>query len=332
MKKNFTDFLISLLVIVCSLVLLGALAYALSGWGSRKGGRTVEIDFVDVTGVHLHSEVRYAGAPAGSITAVRLLTFQERTDAGTDEQKRNAVRVTAMLREDVPPIPADVRVSISSDTMLSDKFVALSAGSPDGEKLAAGTVLQGEGSAGLDALLSSAGPLLKTADEALRDVGPLLQKTSDAIDTFDKGIGEALPEVTRLVKGLKDTSDSADGALKRLDKLIADSEGPIKEDLHAVKKMLVQMEQAMGSADQLISRTDRNLGGRMQELSVILDNLKVVSTHAKALTQQLGERPNRLIFSGKAQKLTPEGEIIKSDKPLPAVKAERIPAPAAPRR
>ena len=133
MKKNFTDFLISLLVIVCSLVLLGALAYALSGWGTRKGGRTVEIDFVDVTGVHLHSEVRYAGAPAGAISAVRLLTFKERNEAGTDEQKRNAVRVTATLREDVPPIPADVRVSISSDSMLSDKFIALSAGSPDGE-------------------------------------------------------------------------------------------------------------------------------------------------------------------------------------------------------
>ncbi len=332
MKKNLTDFLISLLVIVCSLVLLGALAYALSGWGSRKGTRTVEIDFVDVTGVHLHSEVRYAGAPAGSISAVRLLTFAERMDAETDEQKRNAVRVTATLREDVPPIPADVRVSISSDTMLSDKFIALSAGSPDGEKLAAGTVLQGEGSAGLDALLSSIGPILKTAEEALRDVAPLLKKTSAAIDTFDKGIGEALPEVTKLVKGLKATSDSADGALKRLDKLIADADGPIKEDLQEVKKLLVQIEQTMGSADQLISRTDRNLNGRMQELSVVLDNLKVVSTHAKALTQQLAEKPNRLIFSGKAQKLTPEGEIIKSNKPLPALKAEGSAASQGPKR
>ena len=37
-----------------------------------------------------------------------------------------------------PPsgILADVRVTISSDTMLSDKFLALSAGTPDGPKLA----------------------------------------------------------------------------------------------------------------------------------------------------------------------------------------------------
>ncbi len=321
MKKNLTDFVIAVLVIVCSLVLLGALAYALSGWGSRKGVRTVEIDFADVTGVHLHSEVRYAGAPAGSISAVRLLSLNEREAAATEEGKRNAVRVTATLRDDVPPLPADVRVGISSDSMLGDKFIALSAGAPDGPKLAAGTVLQGQGSAGFDALLESIGPILKTVDTALQDIGPLLKKTSGAIDTFKDGIGEALPKVSKLIDGLKGTSDSADAAIRRLDKLIADADGPIKEDLNEVKKLLIQIEQTMGSADQLLTRTDRNLNNRMQELSVVLENLKVVSTHAKALIQSLAEKPNRLIFSGKAQKLTPEDEILKSKKPLPAVKA-----------
>ena len=320
MKKNLTDFVIAFLVIVCSLVLLSALAFALSGWGGKKGGRTLEIDFADVTGVHLHSEVRYAGAPAGSVSAVRLLTFKERMDAPTDEGKRNAVRITATLRPDVPALPADIRVSISSDSMLGDKFIALSAGAPDGPKLAAGTVLQGQGSAGFDALLESIGPILKTVDTALQDFSPLLKKTSSAMDTFKDGIGEALPKVSKLIDGLKVASDSADLALKRVDKLVADAEGPIKDDLMQVKKLLIQIEQTMGSADQLLTRTDRSLNNRMQELSVVLENLKVVSTHAKALTQQLAEKPNRLIFSGKAQKLTPEDEILKSKKPLPAVK------------
>ena len=39
----------------------------------------------------------------------------------------------------------------------------------------------------------------------------------------------------------------------------------------------------------------------MKELRVILLNLKVVSTHAKAITEALGEKPNRLIFSGKTK-------------------------------
>ncbi|MCE9611743.1 MAG: MlaD family protein [Chthoniobacter sp.] len=316
MKKNLNDYVIAFLVIVCSLVLLAALAFALSGWGGRKGGRTVEIDFPDVTGIHLHSEIRYAGAPAGSITAIRLLTFEERNAAESDDQKRNAVRVTATLRPEVPPLPADVRTSISSDTLLSDKFVALSAGAPDGPKLAEGAVLQGQAGGGLDALLDL-GPVLKTA---LEDVPPLLKNTKEAIDVFKDGIGDALPKVSKLLVGLNTTSDSADTALKRFDKLIADADQPIKDDLMQIKKLLIQIEQTMGTADQLLSRTDRNLNGRMQELGVVLENLKVVSTHAKALTQQLAEKPNRLIFSGKAQKLTSEEEILRSKKPVPAVK------------
>ena len=36
--------------------------------------------------------------------------------------------------------------------------------------------------------------------------------------------------------------------------------------------------------------------------------------------QQLAEKPNRLIFSGKKQNLTSESEILKSKQPVPAVK------------
>ena len=49
-------------------------------------------------------------------------------------------------------------------------------------------------------------------------------------------------------------------------------------------------------------------------------NRKVITTQAKALVDTLSEKPNRLIFSGKANKLTPEDEILKSSKVLPARK------------
>ncbi len=74
------------------------------------------------------------------------------------------------------------------------------------------------------------------------------------------------------------------------------------------------------TAGKFIGSTDKQLQEQMRELRVILLNLKVVSTHAKALTEALGEKPNRLIFSGKANTLTPEAEILKSQKPLPAKK------------
>ena len=58
----------------------------------------------------------------------------------------------------------------------------------------------------------------------------------------------------------------------------------------------------------------------MKQLHVTLLNLKVVTPYAKALVETLAEKPNRVIFSGKPAKLTPEGEILKSSKPLPGAK------------
>jgi hypothetical protein len=53
---------------------------------------------------------------------------------------------------------------------------------------------------------------------------------------------------------------------------------------------------------------------------VTLLNLKVVTTYAKELVGTLAAKPNRVIFSGKPATLTPESEILRSSKPVPARK------------
>ncbi|MEP6669368.1 MAG: MlaD family protein [Chthoniobacter sp.] len=327
MKKNLSDYIVALTVIGCSLFLLVAMTYALSGRHASKSDRTVEIDYPDVTGIKLHSEVRYAGASAGTVTAIRLLTFAEREAAESAEQKRNAVRVTVTLFKEVPPLPSDVRASLSAETMLSEKFVALSAGSPSVPKLANGSILQGHSGGGLDGLFDAIGPLteglprlLATAEDLLHNLSPLLAKTGEAVDSVKGGVNEIVPRTTKLLDGLKTTSESADVAIKRLDKLIEGVDGPVKADLIELKASLVKIQGTLNSANQLIGHTDKNLDARLQELAVVFQNLKVVTTQAKALTQAIGERPNRLIFSGKPQKLTPEEEILRANKPVPAVK------------
>jgi ABC-type transporter Mla subunit MlaD len=327
MKKNLSDYLVAFAVIACSLVLLGALTYALSGGFVTKSDRTLEIDYPDVSGIKLHSDVRYAGAPAGAVTKIRLLTFAEREAAEDAETKRNAVRVTVTLLKDLPPLPSDVRASLSSETMLSEKFVALSAGTPTAPKLANGAWLQGHSGGGLDGLFEAIGPLadslpplLHTAEDILHSMTPLLKKTTDAVDAVKLTVSEISPRANKLLEGLKATSDSADVAIKNIDKLVDGPNSPVKTDLAELKETLLKMQQTLGSVGQLVGRTDKNLDGRMQELSVVLQNLKVATTHAKALTQAIGERPNRLIFSGKPQKLPTEDEIIRSTKPLPGVR------------
>src|SRR5512133_4373436 len=111
MKRNLSDYFVALFVIACSVVLLGALTFALSGRQFKKPTRTLRINYEDVTGIKINSEVRYAGAPAGRVIAMRHLTAKEREASAN---KKDAVRVTVSRDEGIPPLPTDITATRSS--------------------------------------------------------------------------------------------------------------------------------------------------------------------------------------------------------------------------
>jgi phospholipid/cholesterol/gamma-HCH transport system substrate-binding protein len=316
MKKNFSDYLVAAAVLVCSGVLLAALTFALSGWRKKEGGRTLEIDFPDITGIRIHSELRYAGAPAGAVSAVRLLSEEERR-AAPEEKKRNAVRVSLRLLDGIPELPADVKASLASDTLLSEKFVALSAGSPEAPKLANGATLQGVSGGSFDDLINSIGPILHSVDATLSSLEPLVKTATDTVATLKTGIADVLPRINKVADSANTAAGAAEDLLKRADKLIADNEGGVKADLDELKNALAKLQDALKQLDGFVGNTDKQLAGRMKELGVILQNLKVATTHAKAFTKAIGEKPSRLIFSGKPAALPREDAILQSNKPLP---------------
>jgi ABC-type transporter Mla subunit MlaD len=292
MKKNLSDYIVALSVIACSIVLLGALTVALSGYRLKKPTRTLQINYEDVTGIKIHSEVRYAGAPAGRVIAMRHLTAAERASSAN---KKDAVRVTISLDENIPPLPADVAATLSSDTLLAPKFVALSAGTPGGKTLANNAAIEGHPAYGIEQITAAAGPLFENANK-------LLDNLNLTVTDLKTDLGEFMPKLGPLADSLKTDVDN-------LQNVVASLEGVAKD-----------ADKFLGTANTFVSTTDKQVQEQMKELHVILLNLKVVTTHAKALVQSLAEKPNRVIFSGKPEKLTPEEEIIKSNKPLPAKK------------
>jgi ABC-type transporter Mla subunit MlaD len=292
MKRNLSDYIVALAVVACSLVLLGALTIALSGYRLKKPERTLQINYEDVTGIKVHSEVRYAGAPAGRVIAMRHLSAAER---GASENKKDAVRVTISLDEGIPPLPSDVMATLSSDTLLAPKFVALSAGTPGGKTLANNAAIEGHPAYGLEQITAAAGPLFENANR-------LLDNLNVTVTDLKGNLGQFMPKISPLVDAVRTDLDELQKAVTGLD--------GVEKNANTV----------LGTADKFVGATDKQLQEQMKQLHVILLNLKVVTTHAKAITEALGEKPNRLIFSGKANKLTPEAEIIKSSKPLPAKK------------
>jgi len=290
MKRNLSDYIVALAVIACSVVLLGALTIALSGYRLKKPARTLQINYEDVTGVKINSEVRYAGAPAGRVIAMRHLTAAERTASAN---KKDAVRVTIGLDEGIPPLPSDVVATLSSDSMLAPKFVALSAGTPGGATLPNNAMMEGHPSYGLEQITAAAGPLFDNANK-------LLDNLNVTVTDFKGNLNQFMPKISPLVDTVKTDLDE-------LQKVVSALDG-VEKNANTV----------LGTADKFVDTTDKQLQEQMRQLHVILLNLKVITTHAKAITEALGEKPNRLIFSGKPNKLTPEAEIIKSNKPLPA--------------
>src|SRR6266576_3230256 len=102
MKRNLSDYLVALFVIACSVVLLAALTFALSGRQLKKPTRTLQINYEDVTGIKVNSEVRYAGAPAGRVIAMRHLPPQKREQT---KKKKMQVRGPVTLKKEFPPFP-----------------------------------------------------------------------------------------------------------------------------------------------------------------------------------------------------------------------------------
>jgi ABC-type transporter Mla subunit MlaD len=292
MKRNLSDYIVAISVIVCSIVLLGALTIALSGFRLKKPKRTLQINYEDVTGIKLHSEVRYAGAPAGRVIAIRHLTAAERAASAN---KKDAVRITINLDENIPALPADVAATLSSDTLLAPKFVALSAGTPGGKTLANNSAIEGHPAYGIEQITAAAGPLFENANK-------LLDNLNLTVTDLKGNLGEFMPKLGPLADSLKIDVDNLQNVVKSLESVSKDA------------------DTVLGTANTFISTTDRQLQEQMRELHVILLNLKVATTHAKTLVQSLAEKPNRVIFSGKPAKLTPEAEILKSREPLPGKK------------
>ena len=292
MKRNLSDYVVAISVILCSLVLLGALTVALSGYRLKKPKRTLQINYEDVTGIKVNSEVRYAGAPAGRVIAMRHLTAKERE---ASPNKMDAVRVTISLDEGIPPLPIDVTATLSSDTMLAPKFVALSAGTPGGTTLADNAAIEGHPAYGLEQITAAAGPLFENANKLLDNLNATVTGLKGDLDQFTPKLGPLADSLKIDVDNLQNVITNLEGVAKGADKLF-------------------------GTADTFISATDKQLREQLKQLHVVLLNLKVVTTHAKALVETLAEKPNRLIFSGKPATLTPESEILKSLKPLPAKK------------
>lgn len=319
-SKNWSQYIVAIVVIGCSLFLLAVLTFAISGHHFGKKGRTLEVEFKDATGVKLHSSARYAGAPAGSVVAIRYLTPGEREEPG----KRDfAVRVTLRLDENLPPLASDIKASISSETILGEKFVALSTGSPNAPPLPDGAIIQGQSLSGIEGMTAA---LEKTAAAATE----LLQKFSVDYPALMTNLTRVLVSGETLLTTTTNLVTDAQGAiadvrntLKQVDVTVAGI-GPgasnfLAEATSATTNLNRTIDNTRGiTADLHVFLTNQflaNLDQNMKNLTSVLARTEITMEYVKILAARLAEKPSRLIWQMRTNPVPSDAEIRES---LPA--------------
>ena len=308
-NRNFNDWAVALAVIACSILLFLALAFALSGTTLGQPSRPLRVNFHDVTGISLGSQVKYAGAIAGKVSGIRMLSSQERADSG---DPLNAIQVIVALNSGVPPLPADITASVAADTLLSDKFVLLSGGGSNSQSLAPDAVLQGISPTTLDKLVRD----IDVTIEGLR--GMLGGTKGQPGDIFER-LRLLLTEVQSLLSDAKPVLQDAKALAADARQLIAENKVPVSRAITQLDKSAAALETLATSGNKLVVNNEKKLASTISDFKVTAENLKITSTYAKILIRSLSERPSQLIWGrSKPPPLPSEQQILRSSAPLPA--------------
>ncbi len=320
MKKGLSDVWVAISVIVCSVVLFVALAMGLSGNFIMPGAHLVFVRFPDVTGINVSSQVRYGGARAGVVSAVRMLTVNERKD-----DPKNLVEITLKLFPEVPPLTNNTQVTIASETLLSDKFVLLADDPATGEPLGPKFVLQGTPPTTFDQLARNIDSSLEglrkllgggTADSAndlLSRINGLVGQTEEVLT----GLQPVVSDAGTVMGDAKATLSDARAAATDLRSLLASNKDGIGRAVTRIDSAAGSLASLAKKGETMIRDNESNLNRSIVNMRITSENLKVTSTYSKFLLKNIAERPNRLIWGSRPQPLPTEQEILNSREGIP---------------
>ncbi len=299
--KKLGDGAIALTVVACSLVLFLALLFALHGNPFARPSRTLRVQLADSTGLQTSSLVKFAGATAGTIHRIRILPPDERAQAANPA---NAVELTLALNPGVPPLTEGVTASVAADTLLSDKFLLLTAGNPKAPVLANNALVPGVAPVTFDALLRDLSGALTTFRQLLGGLEPgqvddLLPKVDQLLGRLDQTVTQAQGLITHGDKMIT----GADGLVDHGRALVTNAGSLLDETREPLKKLVTQLGSAADNLDSLARRADTllrtnsdTLNATAQDARLAIAELKAAATSTRAFADSLLVRPQQLIW------------------------------------
>ena len=313
MKTKASDAWIAVSVIACSIVLFIALAMGLSGRVLVRDGHPVRVRFHDITGIKVSSQVKFAGAPAGSVSGARMLTAAERMS-----DPNNLVEITLNLLRDVPPLTKNARASIAADTLLSDKFVLVQDEGTGAPLLAAGDVLNGTTPTTFDKLARNVDDVIdgirkSMGGDASENAKDLFSKINTIVDDTQSLLAELRPVVKEAGLVVSDAKSTMSDARS----LLSDNKARIEHAINRLDSAANSFDSLAKKGEDLLQDNEKNLTTTISGFRVTSENLKVTSTYSRFLLRDLSEHPSRLIWGGgKPPALPSQQEILQSRQPV----------------
>jgi ABC-type transporter Mla subunit MlaD len=282
MKENTSNKLIAISTVIAALLMCAALSFAIGKWSWGNHGYTLNIKFPNATGISPNSEVKYAGAHAGRVKQVILIPRDQQVKDPKNGMW-DCVEVVVEVDNSLQ-IGNDVDATIKQDGFgISAKYVLLTPGpNHDSQALADGDTVQGSMPYDLSDLIQPAGDALMQAKQLVNQLSPIIAKlgpTMDRLDSLSEKLSVSLPPLI----------EHADSFLVNGNSFVANFNTP----------------EARAHFNQMLD-----------SLRVSSENLKVVSTNAKALTATLAVKPWRVFWGGPTVLPPTEDEILNSNKVL----------------
>jgi ABC-type transporter Mla subunit MlaD len=282
MSENKSNMTIAISTVIAALLMCAALSFAIGKWSWGNHGYSLIIKFPNATGISPNSEVKYAGAHAGRVKEVRLIPREEQVKDPANGMF-DCVEVVVEVDNSLV-IGNDVEATIKQDGFgISAKYVLLTPGpNHDSVALVDGDVVQGSMPYDLSDLIQPAGDALMQAKQLVSQLQPIiahLGPTLDRLDSLSLKLSVSLPPLI----------DHADMFLINGNSFIANFNTP---------------------------ESRARLEDMLNSLRVSSENLKVVSTNAKALTATLAVNPWRVFWGGPTVLPPSEDDILKSNQVL----------------
>lgn len=318
MSSKTSDVWVALSVVFSSLVLLAALSLGLSGW-SFGSGDIVRVRFHDVTGIKTSSGVKFAGAPAGRVTGLRILTSAER-----QSDPQHLIEMELRLSSAVPALSKNAQISIAADTLLSDKFVLVSdvgGASALGEQdyLAGITpVTFDQLTRELEAVMSSLQTLMegKTGERS----GEVFEHVISMLTEAQGLLVELKPAVSDARTLIGETRMAAGEARV----LIADGQTHLKPTFAKLETAATAFESFARRGESIVRTNEPLFSRTLADFKITAENLRITSTYSKFLLRGLAQSPSRILWGrGPVPDLPSESDIRNARGSLGLPESER---------